>query len=77
MVYKGHVENGVIRVDDPVELPEGAIVRIELAVPPISEEEDSTPTLAEQLASVIGKAEGLPQDWSENHDAYLRDECRK
>ncbi len=77
MVYKGHVENGVIRVDDPVELPEGAIVRIELAVPAASEEEGFTPTLAEQLASVIGKAEGLPHDWSENHDAYLRDESSK
>lgn len=30
MVFSGHVRNGMIVADDPVELPEGAPVRIEL-----------------------------------------------
>ena len=77
MVYKGHVENGVIRLDDTVELPEGAVVRIELAGPAASNEVDFAPTLAECLASVIGKAEDLPEDWSANHDTYLHGENSK
>jgi len=71
MTYTGHVENGAIVLDEPVALPDGAAVKIELAA---LEENDAMaiPTLSERLASVIGKAEGLPADWSENHDAYLR-----
>ena len=33
MVYRGHVENGLIRLEGPVVLPEGAEVRVELAAP--------------------------------------------
>ena len=71
MVYLGHVENGAIVLDESASLPEGAGVRIELAA---SEEQDemAIPTLSERLARVIGKAEGLPSDWAERHDAYLR-----
>jgi hypothetical protein len=71
MTYSGHVENGAIVLDQPVTLPDGVTVKIELVA---LEEKDAEaiPTLAERLACVIGKAEGLPLDWSENHDAYLR-----
>ncbi len=31
MTYTGHVENGVIVLDEPVTLPEGAIIKIALA----------------------------------------------
>ena len=74
MTYKGHVENGAVVLDDPIDLPEGAIVRIELAVGGQDKTEEAFPSLAESLSSVIGKAEGLPADWSENHDTYLREE---
>ena len=74
MAYKGHVENGVIVLDEPMSLPEGAAVRVELAVIEEAEDAEAIPTLAERLASVIGKAEGLPADWSENHDKHLREE---
>ena len=33
MVYRGYVENGIIRLAEPVVLPEGAEVRVELASP--------------------------------------------
>ena len=65
MVYRGHVENGVIVLDEPAELPEGAAVRVELA------EEATGPTLAEKLALFIGCLDGLPADSAENHDHYL------
>ena len=63
MVYRGHVKNGVVVLDEPAELPEGAEVRVELA-----EEEDCT-TLADRLRDVIGIGEG-PSDLAEHHDHY-------
>jgi hypothetical protein len=33
MVYQGHVENGTIRLQDSVVLPEGAEVRVEIMAP--------------------------------------------
>ncbi|OQC04040.1 MAG: hypothetical protein BWX80_02617 [Candidatus Hydrogenedentes bacterium ADurb.Bin101] len=72
MTYKGHVQNGAIVLDEPVNLPDGAIVSLEIAMLENVGDNPQVPTLAERLASVIGKAEGLPADWSENHDAYLR-----
>ena len=74
MTYKGHVENGAIVLDESVNLPEGAAVRVELAAVDARATGDGTPSLAESLASVIGKAEGLAGDWSEQHDKYLREE---
>jgi hypothetical protein len=70
MVYRGHVKNGVILSDDPVELPEGAEVRFEFTSEAESEETSERP-FGERFAEVLGKAEGLPEDASENHDHYL------
>jgi hypothetical protein len=67
----GHVENGAIVLDDPVALPDGAAVRIELAAESPQADEDSGPSFTERFASVIGKARSLPQDAAENHDHYL------
>ena len=33
MVYQGHVENGTIRLQDSVVLPEGVEVRVEVVAP--------------------------------------------
>lgn len=71
MTYKGHVENGVIVLDEPAELPDGASVRIEVCVASEKTETEPIPTLAETLAPFIGKAVGLPLDAAENHDHYL------
>ncbi len=70
MVYRGHVQNGVILVDDPVELPEGAAVRFEIAM----ESEpapDSDLTFGKRFSAVMGKAQSLSEDAAENHDHYL------
>lgn len=72
MAYKGHVRNGAIVLDEPINLPGCAVVSFEIAMVEVVKNDHETPTLAERLASVIGKAEGLPADGSENHDAYLR-----
>lgn len=72
MTYTGHIEAGKVVLDDAAPLPDGTRVRIEV-LPDVKDakEESSVPTLAERLASVIGKAEGLPEDAAENVDHYL------
>jgi len=71
MTYKGHVENGVIVFDEPVDLTEGAVFQVDLSPMPASAQEEGGSTLAERLASVIGSIDGLPEDASINHDHYL------
>ena len=65
MTYRGHVENGIVVLDEPVALPEGAPVQVDLLG------EDAGKSLYDRLKSVIGKAEGLPPDAAQNIDHYL------
>ena len=72
MTLSGHIENGVIVLDEQVPLPEGAAVRVQIMtpaqLPPAGKE---LPTLAETLQDFIGILEDLPEDAAENHDHYL------
>ena len=70
MTYEGQVKNGVIVLDGPISLEEGTRVRIEVRE---AAKEEKFPPLAERLASVIGIADGLPEDMSENLHRYLND----
>ena len=72
MVYRGHVENGMIRLDDAPALPEGVEVEVHLLPesPPETRDE-GIPSLYERLKEFVGKAEGLPPDLAVNHDHYL------
>ena len=72
MVYRGYVENGMIRLEGPVILPEGTAVRVEIAAgAPRGESEDGGSSLYERLKPVIGAAKDLPEDASVNVDQYL------
>ena len=78
MVYRGHVENGVIRLDSALTLPEGVEVEVRLIAEEASQEAgEEIPSLYERLKNVIGKAEGLPPDLAENHDHYLHGSARQ
>ncbi len=66
MTYKGHVKNGVVVLDEPAGLPDGA----EVEVRPV-EEPEREPTLGEMLMKHAGVAKGLPSDLARNHDHYL------
>ncbi len=78
MVYDGHVEKGVVVVDDPVTLPDGARVKVEVLSPGGGDSlGGSGPTLYDQLAPFIGAAKGLPPDLASNHDHYLHGQPRK
>lgn len=65
MSYRGRVKNGVIVLDEPASLPEGAVVAVDLV-------ESATPkNWADRLSNLIGSVDGLPPDFAENHDYYI------
>jgi hypothetical protein len=66
MICKGHVQNGVVVLEPPASLPEGAEVRVEVGAPERSER-----TLGERLMKYAGVCKGLPSDLARNHDHYL------
>ena len=67
MTYRGRVQGGVVVLEDPAALPEGAEVSVELAQPP----QKAATTLGQRLMELSGKAKGLPSDAALNHDHYL------
>jgi hypothetical protein len=72
MVYRGRVENGVIRLEDAPALPEGAEVEVRLLAENTCEDgKQKVPSICEALKDFVGKAEGLPPDASINLDHYL------
>ncbi len=73
MIYKGHVENGVIVLDEPANLPEGAEVEVHPVHTPkqTHQSEEDVPTLYERLKPFIGMVKDAPPDAAVNHDHYL------
>jgi hypothetical protein len=72
MVHSAHVRNGVILLDEPVPLPEGAAVTVEIhSPPPPAAKPNGAPTLLERLQVVVGAARGLPEDAAAQIDHYL------
>jgi hypothetical protein len=63
MTYKGHIENGAVVLDEPVQLPEGSRVIIQSA--------EATASLRELLGDVAGRGKDLPDDGSVQHDHYI------
>jgi hypothetical protein len=70
MTYRGHVKNGQITLDDPIELPEGAAVNVDLVAVETAENGQEQPTIWEKLLKLAGTVEG-PEDWARNHDHYI------
>ena len=64
MTIRGHVENGVVILDEPAEIPNGSEVRVEV----LGQRRKS---LAERFQNVIGAAADLPADMAAQHDHYL------
>jgi hypothetical protein len=64
MSIDGHVQNGVVVLDQPVTVPDGTPVRVEVLGP-------IRKTLAERFHDVIGAGVDLPDDLAQNHDHYL------
>lgn len=71
MTVRGHMENGVVVLDQPAALPDGAEVHLVRPTADPHPSDAQLPTVAERLAPFIGKLKGLPPDLSANHDHYL------
>jgi len=67
MSLMGHIQNGVVVFDEPVTLPEGTEVEVEVRDSSL----DTRPSLWDRLNGVVGKADGLPPDASARIDHYL------
>ena len=68
MTVRGHILNGTVVLDEPVKLPDGTSVEVDVRALAAG---DEAPTLYERLADVIGIAPALPTDMAENHDHYI------
>jgi hypothetical protein len=73
MTLLGHIRDGQIVPDEPVTLPEGVPVRIELmpTESAVEAQQGSGQTLSQKLLKYAGKAEGLPSDLARRHDHYI------
>lgn len=73
MVYSGYVQNGVVVLDGPDSLPEGAVVSVLLKSSEPEEPllDENGQTLGQKLAKYSGRLKGLPSDLARNHDHYI------
>lgn len=67
MTYRGHIENGVVVMDEQCAIPDGTVVSIE----PITDIQDQYRSLSEGLLRLAGTITDMPPDMSVNHDHYL------
>lgn len=72
MIFRGHVEDGAVILDEPADLPNGARVRVELLANDDAAAQTQTgKSLSEDLLELAGRASGLPVNAAERHDEYL------
>ncbi len=74
MTLEGHIENGVVVFREPVSLPDGTAVRVEVvAAMPAKDHETAERSghFLNHYKNVIGTVDDLPADAALNHDHYL------
>lgn len=71
MTFNGHIENGRVVLDGATALPDGTPVVVTIVEKLATSDKREIPTLYERLKPIIGIAEGLPPDASQNIDHYL------
>ena len=69
MTLEGHIEKGVVVFNEPVALPDGTKVRVEVL--PGSPAVQEQASLYERLKPFAGILDDLPDDAALNHDHYL------
>ena len=77
MTYRGKVKGGVVFLEDPDGLPDGAVVRVTPVKAGSRARRKSQRTLSEKLLAWAGKAVGLPPDLARNHDHYVHGKPKK
>jgi hypothetical protein len=68
MTVRGHIKNGTVVLDEPVKLPDGTSVEVDVRALTGG---DQGPTWGEVFGDIAGSAQGLPSDMAENHDHYI------
>jgi hypothetical protein len=76
MTLLGHIRNGRIELDQPLSLPEGAKVQIEV-LGGLDKKETAAQTLGEKLLKYAGRISDAPSDLAEQHDHYLHGTPKK
>jgi hypothetical protein len=71
MEFTGHIEDGVVVLDNGKALPEGARVRVVV----FDDDEQSSPYA--DLLKLSGIIDGLPEDFAENHDHYIHGQPKR
>jgi hypothetical protein len=71
MTLEGHVKNGVIVLDEPRELPEGAKVKLEIVQIEATPATGENLSLLSRLGPLVGAIDDLPEDASINLKHYL------
>ena len=74
MMLQGTVKDGMVLVDDPKALPDGARVKIWVEAPA---EAKGKPSLRERLLKLAGTVDDLPADMARNHDHYIHGAPRR
>jgi len=68
MTVRGHILNGTVVLDEPVKLPDGTSVEVDVrALAPAKDE----PSIWDKLKKYSGTVKGLPPDMARNHDHYI------
>ena len=67
MSYIGHIENGVVKFDEPVDLPEGTTVSVDVRDEPVV----TSSSFYDEIKDLIEPMDDLPKDLSRNIDHYL------
>jgi hypothetical protein len=68
MSYRGHVKNGVVLLDEPSSLPEGAEVNVELVAS--ANQQGSTPPSVREFAGML--ADLSDSEWESYRQAVKR-----
>ena len=73
MTLEGRIENGVVIFNEPVALPDGTAVRVQVVAAPPKDQESAEKTghFLSHYKNVIGTVDDLPPDAAHNHDHYL------
>ncbi|HEY3322534.1 MAG TPA: hypothetical protein VGP72_18880 [Planctomycetota bacterium] len=69
MTYRGTVTNGVVVIEDPKGLPEGASVNVQLVRRRKTRRKKVNGW--DELLKLAGTVKGLPSDMARNHDHYI------
>ncbi len=79
MTYQGHIENGLIILDEPANLPDGVKVRVELITDGDASRKPKVGpgTHFEHYTSIIGAIDDLPKDFAAQHDHYIHGTPKK